>query len=166
MHCEKYFFQSISCISRKFNCVNYRKTYIYTFCSLLWNLKTLKIDFQNFLVREKVFYRICFHAWLILLLSITSAKIKRKMQLNRLQTANIKLFFQKQPSSGVLRKRCSENMRQIYRRTPMPRCDFNKVTRQRVNINSNFSDWYKILLGVPQGSILGSRSPFIEHFQK
>ena len=28
---------------------------------------------------------------------------------------------------GVLRKRCSENMQQIYRRTPMPKYDFNKV---------------------------------------
>ena len=28
---------------------------------------------------------------------------------------------QKQPSRGVLRKRCSENMPQIYRTTPMPR---------------------------------------------
>ena len=28
---------------------------------------------------------------------------------------------QKQPSRGVLRKRCSENMSQIYRTTPMPR---------------------------------------------
>ena len=27
----------------------------------------------------------------------------------------------------VLKKRCSENMQQIYRRTPMPKCDFNKV---------------------------------------
>ena len=27
---------------------------------------------------------------------------------------------------------------------------------QRVNINSDFSEWCKILLGVPQGSILGS----------
>ena len=34
---------------------------------------------------------------------------------------------QKQPPIGVLRKRCSENMQQIYRRTPMPKCDFNKV---------------------------------------
>ena len=34
---------------------------------------------------------------------------------------------QKQPSRGVLRKSCSENMQQIYRRTPMPKCDFNKV---------------------------------------
>ena len=28
---------------------------------------------------------------------------------------------QKQPSRGVLMKRCSENMQQIYRRTPMPK---------------------------------------------
>ena len=32
---------------------------------------------------------------------------------------------QKQPSRGVVRKRCSENMQQVYRRTPMPKCDFN-----------------------------------------
>ena len=38
--------------------------------------------------------------------------------------------IQKQPSRGVLRKRCSENMQQIYRRTPMPTCDFNKVAKQ------------------------------------
>ena len=35
--------------------------------------------------------------------------------------------MQKQSSRGVLGKRCSENMQQIYRRTPMPKCDFNKV---------------------------------------
>ena len=34
---------------------------------------------------------------------------------------------QKQPHRGVPRKRCSENMQQVYRRTPMPRCDLNKV---------------------------------------
>ena len=39
-------------------------------------------------------------------------------------------FVQKQPSKGVPRKRCSENMQQIYRRTPMPNCDFNKVAKQ------------------------------------
>ena len=38
--------------------------------------------------------------------------------------------FQKQPSRGALRKRCSENMQQIYRRTPMRKCDFNKVAKQ------------------------------------
>ena len=36
----------------------------------------------------------------------------------------------KQPSSGVLRKRCSENMQYIYRRTPVLKCGFNKVSKQ------------------------------------
>ena len=35
-----------------------------------------------------------------------------------------------QPLRGVLKKRCSENMQQIYRRTPMPKCNFNKVAKQ------------------------------------
>ena len=38
--------------------------------------------------------------------------------------------IQKHPSSGVLKKSCSENMHQIYRRTPMPKCYFNKVAMQ------------------------------------
>ena len=39
-------------------------------------------------------------------------------------------IFQKQRSRGVLRKRYSENMLQIYRRTPMTKCDFKKVAKQ------------------------------------
>ena len=35
--------------------------------------------------------------------------------------------LEKQSSRGVLRKRCSENMQQIYRRTPMPKCDCNFI---------------------------------------
>ena len=35
--------------------------------------------------------------------------------------------YQMQPSRGVLRKRFSENMQQVYRATPMPKCNFNKV---------------------------------------
>ena len=38
--------------------------------------------------------------------------------------------MQKQPSRGASRKRCSENMQQKYRRTPMPKYDFNKVDEQ------------------------------------
>ena len=37
---------------------------------------------------------------------------------------------QKHPPLGVLRKRCFENMQQIYRRTPMPKCDFDKIAKQ------------------------------------
>ena len=41
-----------------------------------------------------------------------------------------KKHTQKQSSRGVLRKRCSENMQQIYRRIPMPKYDSNKVALQ------------------------------------
>ena len=37
---------------------------------------------------------------------------------------------QKQQSRSVLRKRCSGNMQQIYRRGIMPKCDFIKVAKQ------------------------------------
>ena len=40
------------------------------------------------------------------------------------------LEIQKQPSRSVLRKRCSENMQHMYRRTPMSNCDFNIVALQ------------------------------------
>ena len=35
----------------------------------------------------------------------------------------------KQPPRGVLKNSCSENTQQIYRRTPMPKSDFNKVAK-------------------------------------
>ena len=38
--------------------------------------------------------------------------------------------WRKQLSIVVLTKRRSENMQQIYRRTPMPKCDFSKVALQ------------------------------------
>ena len=38
--------------------------------------------------------------------------------------------MEKQPSRGFLRKKCSENTQQIHSRTPMPKCDFNKVAKQ------------------------------------
>ena len=37
--------------------------------------------------------------------------------------------IQKQPSRGVLRKKCAENMQQIHSRTSMLKCDFNKVAK-------------------------------------
>ena len=39
----------------------------------------------------------------------------------------ISLTVQKQPSRSVLKKRCSENMQQIYKKTPILKCNFNKV---------------------------------------
>ena len=43
-------------------------------------------------------------------------------------TTNLFGIFRSIPS--VHRKRCSENMQQIFRRTPMPKCDFSKVAKQ------------------------------------
>ena len=40
-----------------------------------------------------------------------------------------KIDLQKQLSRSVPRKRCSENMQEIYRRTLMPKCDFQKVIK-------------------------------------
>ena len=39
-------------------------------------------------------------------------------------------IWQKLSSIGVLINRCSENMQHIFRRTPMPKGDFNKVAKQ------------------------------------
>ena len=33
-------------------------------------------------------------------------------------------------AKGVVRKRCSENMQEIYRRTSMPKNDFDRVALQ------------------------------------
>ena len=52
----------------------------------------------------------------------------KKKQLAILYFSPKKVFIkpQKQPFRGVLTK-CAENMQQIYRRTLMPRCDFNFI---------------------------------------
>ena len=44
--------------------------------------------------------------------------------------ADIVKYTQMQLSRGVLKKRRSENMQQSYRRTAMPKCDFDKVWKQ------------------------------------
>ena len=53
-------------------------------------------------------------------LSLSCSSLMEKVFLNE----------QKQPPIGVLKKKCSENTQQIYRRTPMPKSDFNKVAKQ------------------------------------
>ena len=39
-------------------------------------------------------------------------------------------YLQKQPFRCVLKRRYSENMQKMYRRTPMPKCNFNEVALQ------------------------------------
>ena len=43
-------------------------------------------------------------------------------------------LFQKKPPRSVLGKSCSENLQQIYRRSPMPKCDFNKAASNFIEI--------------------------------
>ena len=43
---------------------------------------------------------------------------------------NLIMKFQKQPPRGVPRKRSTENMQKIYRRTTMLKFDFNKLAKQ------------------------------------
>ena len=52
--------------------------------------------------------------------------------------ANIRVYdkvartnnLEEQPLRGVPKKRYSENMQQIYSRTAMPKCDFDKVASE------------------------------------
>ena len=44
------------------------------------------------------------------------------------------MLIQKQPFRGVLMKKCSENIQEINRRSPMPKCDFNKVVNNFIKI--------------------------------
>ena len=54
--------------------------------------------------------------------------IRRVLRGNTFQ--NICCFNHRQSSRGVLRWRYSENMHQIYRRTPMPKFNFNTSAKQ------------------------------------
>ena len=80
------------------------------------------------------------------------------------------MVIQKQPPIGVPKKRRSENMQQIYRRTAMPKCDFNKVAIEitlrhgcspvnllhlfRTPFPKNTSEW--LLLVIPTYEVLHS----------
>ena len=44
------------------------------------------------------------------------------------------LKIQNQPPRGFLRKRCFKNMKQICRRTPILKCDFNNVALRLIEI--------------------------------
>ena len=48
----------------------------------------------------------------------------------RFDTSMVSFKWNKQPPRCVLKKRLPENMQQIYRRTHMSKCDFNKVAKQ------------------------------------
>ena len=55
---------------------------------------------------------------------------KSIMNKSYLSISDTNIQTQKQQPRDVFRKRRSENMQPIYRRTPIPKCDFNKVAKQ------------------------------------
>ena len=54
----------------------------------------------------------------------------------------------KQPPRGVLRKRCSESIQQIYRRAPMLKCNFNKVASNVIEILLRYGCSFVNLLNI------------------
>ena len=61
--------------------------------------------------------------------SLPRSLFRKVLWIHRKTTAMESCFskVKKHSSRGVLRKRCFENMQQIYRGPSMPKCDFNKV---------------------------------------
>ena len=72
---------------------------------------------------------------------------------------NIHAKVQKQPSRSVLRKRWTENMQQIYRRTLSPKCDFSSLVNLlhifRTSFSKNTSGW--LLLLILRQTLLGQK---------
>ena len=80
--------------------------------------------FQNVM---KIFMKVFYLSFSFRDMQIDSFALLALASIIVLLESTLNSLYQKQPSSGVLRKRCSENMQQIYSRTPMSKCDFNKV---------------------------------------
>ena len=92
---------------------------IYKASKLLKASKSVKVLLYKVLLYSLSLPRILCLSWLFVKFIQTQKRYPT--------SSNIK---QKQPPRVVLKKRCSENMQQIYRRTTMPKCDFNKVPKQ------------------------------------
>ena len=95
------------------------------FCPFSWQLFLIYRFFFGWKENENEFLtnccRILWYTKMGLFDSIGANDVARRILISDCQ---------KQPSRGVLRKSCSENMQWIYRRTPMRKCDFIKVAKQ------------------------------------
>ena len=62
----------------------------------------------------------------------TSSRFNKTKNYFNTRSRNFKAFQVSEAATNrvFFKKRCSENMQQIYRRTPMPKSDFNKVALQ------------------------------------
>ena len=77
----------------------------------------------------------CFQLFVLVFLTHCTKKIPVKKFFNKWANPKTEAVVR-----GILRKKCSQSMRQIYKRTPMPKCDFNKVAKQlRKGVLRNFA---------------------------
>ena len=93
-----------------------------------YNFIKKRLQRRNFTVKFAKFSKTtCFteHIWWLFLALFLRSTCCPQINYYQCLTGCI----QRQPSRGVPRKRCSENMQQIYRRTPTPKCDFNEVAK-------------------------------------
>ena len=58
--------------------------------------------------------------------------MRGSLQFLNIKSVDVIMLNQKQSSIGVFVKRYSENMQQVYRRTYIPMCDFNKAALIKV----------------------------------
>ena len=72
----------------------------------------------------------------MLVLGSLSEQLKLELQRSTLEIyqRERQREMQKQPSRRVLKKRCPENMKQIYRRTTMSKCDLQENTNFGIGV--------------------------------
>ena len=100
----------------------------------LWFNRTHLRLFQNMSVKTYTDFFLSFGGYTVKI-SYLKDKMRYGMRvhilLNNLASLGMYCkYYQKQPPRGVLKKNCSENMQQIYRKTPIPKCDFNKFAKE------------------------------------
>ena len=94
--------------------------------------------------------------------------LERLEKWNNSRTIHFKL--QKQPSRGVLRKRCSENMQQIFKKTPFPRITSGRLLLKLETSYNLFTSW-RIFIDRKCTAALGSKQHYftpkhLQHFKQ
>ena len=139
------------------NLINFKSIwFVYMFCCLnlnkslwkyLWKftqspLPTTYVEVLLFFLRLKlsITFFFLFSKWRCIIVSDFGEMMSRKVNLggaslNRefIHKYNTCIYSDEKSRSSrstLLSKTCSQEMQQIYRRTPMPKCDLNKVTKQ------------------------------------
>ena len=67
---------------------------------------------------------------ILLQLMVVKTVLGTPKRLRNVEPNLVQVSVRRSHPEVFFRKRCSENMQQIYRRKPMPKCDFNKVALQ------------------------------------